>query len=76
MVAVALACLPVFFSGGVISRREGGFFLLCYGAYVLDLIAGSSGRETGTFLHFATMCIVGPLVLVTAIAMETAYGPW
>jgi len=38
MAAIAFACLPVFFTGGRISRWEGAMFLGCYGAYVAFLI--------------------------------------
>lgn len=37
MIAVSAACLPVFFSGRVIDRVEGGFFLASYAGYVAYL---------------------------------------
>lgn len=37
MVGVALACLPIFFTGGRITRLEGGFFVASYGAYLVLL---------------------------------------
>ena len=37
MIAVALACLPVFMTGREIARWEGGVFLLYYAAYVAYL---------------------------------------
>lgn len=38
MIAVACACLPIFFTGRVISRWEGGVFLFLYIAYTTYLI--------------------------------------
>jgi cation:H+ antiporter len=38
MALVAMACLPVFFTGGRISRREGLLFLGGYIAYITYLI--------------------------------------
>jgi cation:H+ antiporter len=38
MVAVAVACLPVFFTGNLIARWEGGLFLAYYVAYTAYLI--------------------------------------
>ncbi|MBN1556363.1 MAG: calcium/sodium antiporter [Phycisphaerae bacterium] len=38
MVAVAAACLPVFFTGGRVSRWEGAMFLGYYGAYLAFLL--------------------------------------
>ncbi|HLS14567.1 MAG TPA: calcium/sodium antiporter [Beutenbergiaceae bacterium] len=38
MTAVALACVPVFWSGRTISRLEGGVFVAAYAAYLTALI--------------------------------------
>ncbi len=45
MVAVALACLPIFFTGGRISRWEGVLFLGYYLAYLTYLFLGASHHE-------------------------------
>ncbi len=45
MVATAVACLPVFFTGGRISRWEGLLFVGYYLAYATYLILGASGHE-------------------------------
>ena len=42
MLAVAAVCLPVFFTGGRISRWEGALLLGYYGAYVAYLVLGAS----------------------------------
>ena len=42
MIAVAVACLPVFFTGIRISRWEGALFLFYYAAYVLYLILAAT----------------------------------
>lgn len=46
MIAVALACLPIFFTGGVISRGEGALLLGYYIAYTLFLVLASSQHDT------------------------------
>ncbi|MFP4437528.1 MAG: calcium/sodium antiporter [Chloroflexaceae bacterium] len=38
MIAVSLACLPIFFTGSVVSRREGWMLLGYYGVYTIFLI--------------------------------------
>jgi cation:H+ antiporter len=38
MIVVAIACLPIFFTGGVISRKEGALLLGYYVTYTLYLI--------------------------------------
>lgn len=38
MAGVAMLCIPVFFSGRIVSRREGGLFILIYLAYLSYLV--------------------------------------
>ncbi len=45
MLAVAFACLPIFFSGHVISRWEGAVFLGYYAAYTAYLVLDASGHD-------------------------------
>ena len=50
MIAVAVACLPVFFTGQEITRWEGGLFVAYYVFYVTYLIlAASSSTATDQF---------------------------
>ena len=42
MTAVALVCLPIFFTGGRISRWEGALFIAYYAAYVTYLVLKTS----------------------------------
>jgi cation:H+ antiporter len=69
MVAVAVACLPIFFTGHLIARWEGLLFLSYYAAYTLWLIlhashngaAGPYGTVMGWFvipLTFVTLAIL------------------
>jgi cation:H+ antiporter len=49
MIAVAVACLPIFFTGNVITRWEGGLFFAYYIAYTTYLIlAATQATITGT----------------------------
>lgn len=57
MLAVAIACLPIFFSGGIISRKEGALLLAYYVAYTLYLVFASThhallGIFSSTMLYF------------------------
>ncbi len=45
MVAVALLCLPIFFTGSVISRGEGALLLASYAAYTAYLVLDAQGSE-------------------------------
>ncbi len=58
MIAVAFACLPIFFTGGVINRPEGALLLGYYLAYTLYLFlsAGHHDAQAGfsaVMLYFA-----------------------
>lgn len=73
MVAVAVACLPVFFTGWVIARWEGFLFLAYYGAYVLYLILAASGQEALPLLRDVMLFIV-PLTALTLLVL--AWRAW
>jgi cation:H+ antiporter len=45
MLAASLVCLPLFFTGGRISRWEGVLLLSYYAAYVAYLVLGASSHE-------------------------------
>ena len=65
MVAVAVACLPVFFKGFSITRTEGAFFFAYYLAYIVFLVLD----ETGSGLRDPFAIVMGvfviPLTVVT-----------
>ncbi len=64
MVAVAAACLPIFITGGVLSRSEGVFFLIYYACYTGYLFFNASHHRTvGPFDAAAMIFIVAPLVV-------------
>jgi cation:H+ antiporter len=42
MVGAAVACVPVFVSGGRISRREGGIYVAVYSAYLVWLLVSNA----------------------------------
>jgi cation:H+ antiporter len=73
MVAVAVACLPVFFTGARVNRGEGALFLALYAAYTLYLILHATGHDAlGTY--GAAMAFVLPLVAVTLLVL--AWRHW
>jgi cation:H+ antiporter len=67
MIAVALACLPIFFTGGVISRQEGALLLGYYIAYTLYLILGASHHDSLPGFSAVMLCFVIPLTVVIII---------
>jgi cation:H+ antiporter len=55
MLAVALACLPVFVTGREIARWEGGVFLLYYVAYVAYLVLAAQQQPGAAVVLRGTM---------------------
>jgi cation:H+ antiporter len=69
MLAVALACLPVFMTGREIARWEGGVFLGYYVAYVAYLILAAQQHDALQAFSGLMLGFVVPLTLVTLVAM-------
>lgn len=69
MIAVALACLPIFFTGYSISRCEGLLFLAYYVAYTLYLVMVSTGRPAAEVFGDAMIGYALPLTAVTLMVV-------
>jgi cation:H+ antiporter len=65
MLAVAVACLPMFFTGHAIARWEGGLFLGYYAAYTTYLVLDATQHEFLTHFRDAMLLFAMPLTLVT-----------
>jgi cation:H+ antiporter len=64
MIAASVACLPIFFTGRIIDRWEGGLFLLGYCAYMVYLVLRASSHA---FLPTYSVIVLGfalPLVII------------
>lgn len=69
MIAVAIACLPIFFTGYRIARWEGALFLAYYVAYTLYLILDATGHDALPSFSRAMIAFVAPLTAVTLILL-------
>ena len=69
MLAVALACLPVFMTGREIARWEGGVFLGYYAAYVTYLIMAAQQHDALQAFSGLMLGFVVPLTLVTLVVV-------
>jgi cation:H+ antiporter len=69
MFAVALACLPIFFTGHRIARWEGGLFLLYGVAYTAYLVATATEHDQLTSFTEAAAGVVVPLTALTLIVI-------
>nr|WP_243855513.1 calcium/sodium antiporter [Aquabacterium sp. A08] len=69
MLAVALACLPVFLSGREIARWEGAVFLGYYVAYTAYLVLSAQAHDALPAFSAVMMGFVVPLTVVTLVAV-------
>ncbi|TDM08574.1 MAG: sodium:calcium antiporter [Ideonella sp. MAG2] len=67
MLAVALACLPIFMTGREIARWEGGVFVLYYAAYATYLILSAQQHDALGQFSAVMMSFVVPLTVITLI---------
>lgn len=65
MIAAALACLPIFFTGYTIARWEGALFLTYYIAYTLFLVLAATQHDALPAFSFAMLAFVVPLTVIT-----------
>lgn len=69
MVAVAVACLPIFFTGNLIARWEGGLFFAYYIAYTAYLILLSTRHSALATYSDVMAFFVLPLTTVTLVVL-------
>jgi cation:H+ antiporter len=67
MTAVALACLPIFFSGYLIARWEGALFMGYYVAYTVYLVTHSADHALVPAFQTAMIVFVVPLTVITLL---------
>jgi cation:H+ antiporter len=67
MIAVAVACLPVFFTGKMIERWEGALFLAYYLAYTTFLILGATESDATRPFAAAMLGLAFPLTCVVLL---------
>lgn len=65
MIAVAIACLPIFFTGYCIARWEGAVFVGYYLAYAAYLLLGASHHDALDGFGLAMRWVVMPLTVIT-----------
>ena len=71
MLAVSLACLPIFFTGHTISRWEGGVFLAYYVAYTAYLVLDATGHDTLPAFATVMLAFVAPLTALTLLVVTS-----
>lgn len=69
MIAVAIACLPIFFTGNRIARPEGVLFLGYYVAYTIYLILKSTEHEQLPVYSQIMQSFVVPITIITLVVV-------
>lgn len=67
MLAVSIACLPIFFTGHVIARWEGAVFLGYYIAYLLYLFLDATQHEYLSLFNEVMLIFVVPITILTIL---------
>jgi len=65
MIATAVACLPIFFTGHRIARWEGGLFFFYYLAYVIYLVMDATNHDGSEGFSLVMTVFVIPLTVAT-----------
>jgi cation:H+ antiporter len=73
MIAVAVACLPIFFHESRINRWEGALFLFYYVAYTTYLILDASHHDYLPHFSMVMMEFVVPLTALTLMLVVVRY---
>lgn len=69
MVCVALACVPIFYRGMVVSRWEGALLLSFYVAYLGYLVLDSAGHAAFPAYRHALIGYAGPAALASLVVL-------
>lgn len=75
MLAVSLACLPVFMTGREIARWEGAVFVGYYLAYVTYLILAAQDHAALGPFSVAMLSFVVPLTVITLVVVMLRHTP-
>jgi cation:H+ antiporter len=70
MIAAALACLPIFFTGRLIARWEGLLFLGYYVAYTAYLLLAAAAHDALPQFNSTMLYFVMPLTAVTLLVVS------
>jgi cation:H+ antiporter len=74
MTAVAVACLPIFFTDHLIARWEGALFLAYYAVYLAYMILDASEHDAQVGFSMVMIGFVLPLTAITMIVL--AWRHW
>lgn len=69
MIAVAVVCIPIFMSGWVVDRIEGGVLVFLYLAYTVVLILGASQSPSSAMVQNVYLWGVWPVAILAMVGL-------
>lgn len=69
MIAVAVVCLPIFFTGHLIARWEGSLFFGYYVVYLIYLVLYTTQHDSLPLYNAAMLWVVLPVTLFTLVVV-------
>ena len=73
MVLTTLACLPIFWTQGVITRLEGGILVLLYGVYLVEQLLLHLSPGSSDEFRLVVLVVLAPALLVFLIWQVLAW---
>jgi cation:H+ antiporter len=73
MVLTTLACLPIFWTQGVITRLEGGILVLLYGVYLVEQLLLYISPDSSDEFRLVVLVVLAPALLVFLIWQVLAW---
>ena len=73
MIITTLACLPIFWSNGRISRQEGGILVLLYMAYLIDQVLPRTLPTLQEEFRLVILCFALPVMMIVICYQTMRY---
>ncbi len=73
MIITTLACMPIFWTNGRISRKEGGILLVSYLFYLTDQVLPITLPTWQEEFRLVTLCIILPIMMIIIIYQSMLY---
>ncbi len=74
MIVVAVVCLPIFYTGSIISRWEGGLLVVYYGLYTTFLIITRNGAPVDSWFQTVIWIAVPITVILGIVSLLKSMG--
>ena len=73
MILTTLACMPIFWTNGRISRQEGGILVMLYFFYLVDQVLPITLPSWQNYFRLIVICIVLPTLLIVITYQTIKY---